>query len=290
MKKAPICVICVLIWGLMAHFGPAQARLTGTSAGYPCAESHGQVLDRHLNSVNTRSVFNYRVYLPPCYAVMQKSYPYVILLPGIDSDQTEWTAALDVNGVEDAGVTSYALPPMILVMPDGGFLMKLNAFPPKRTYEALIVDELVPEIERNFCTERASADRAIGGISRGGFWALEIAFRHPNLFGAVGGHSAVFDDTVPPETDPLHLAAFARFAPWRAPQIWLDIGQYDDNLSASELLQGLLTQRGLDSTLWVVAGGQHNVAYWRAHVGAYLAFYGLHWSQNSDDLPPCQIF
>jgi enterochelin esterase-like enzyme len=44
------------------------------------------------------------------------------------------------------------------------------------TYEPQIVDELVPLIDPHLPTDAQRKTRAIGGISRGGVWSLEIGF------------------------------------------------------------------------------------------------------------------
>lgn len=54
--------------------------------------------------------------------------------------------------------------------------------------ENVFLTEFMPLLESTYRVD--TAQRAIGGISRGGSWAYEIAFRHPQLFRAVGGHSA----------------------------------------------------------------------------------------------------
>ena len=69
------------------------------------------------------------------------------------------------------------------------------------------LEELIPAVERDFCTRNDRDHRAIGGISRGGFWAYSLALRHPDIFGIVGGHSAAFDTgNAPPDSNPLELA------------------------------------------------------------------------------------
>lgn len=79
---------------------------------------------------------------------------------------------------------------MILVMPYTGTIGNNSFFPPDPYYETVILDELVPAIERDFCTWSDREHRALGGVSRGGFWAYSIGLRHPDVFGILGGHSA----------------------------------------------------------------------------------------------------
>ena len=103
-----------------------------------------------------------------------------------------------------------------------------NSFPPKASYETVVLDELMPAVERDFCTWNDRDHRAIGGISRGGFWAYEIALRHPDMFGIVGGHSAAFDaGNAPAAFNPLELALNAPFLTDANLRMYLDNGADD---------------------------------------------------------------
>src|SRR5712692_3100455 len=166
---------------------------TESASAQGCTETQGLVVDLQFSSKIAGTAIKYRAYLPPCYSQTTRRYPYVILMPGSDGDETLWTNTLKADVAEDRGLAVSALPPMILIMTAGGDLMNLNAFPDLPSWETVIVSELIPDVEKNLCTWNAREGRAIGGISRGGFWAFEIAFRHPELFGAVGGHSPFFD-------------------------------------------------------------------------------------------------
>jgi enterochelin esterase-like enzyme len=230
----------------------------------------------------------YRVYLPPCYFETGKRYPYVILMHGSDRDQTEWIDLLGVDKALEAGLTLKALPPMILVMPDGGALANLNYFAENRSWESYILKDLMPEIEKNFCTWNEREGRAIGGISRGGFWAFEIGLRHPDLFSAIGGHSPFFDrNNAPPAYNPLYLARSVQFPPGMQPRIWLDVGRDDyARQGIADFRDGLL-ERSIDPGYTLNPTGEHTIEYWAAHVAEYLAFYGQTWPRDTQDLPSC---
>ncbi len=258
------------------------------TASAACGETKGQVLDLTFDSKVESSPVAYRVYLPPCYNATQRRYPYVILMPGSDKDQTEWTSILKADAALDAGIAVQALPPMILVMPNGGDLMNNNIFQDGASWESVIVGELIPEVEKNFCTWNERQGRAIGGISRGGFWAFEIAFRHLDLFSAVGGHSPYFDpENAGPDYNPLGLAKTVQFAPGAQPRIWLDVAQDDDVRANVEILERTLSGRNIDPGYTMNSTGGHDTDYWGSHVAEYLAFYGQKWPHNPLDLPSC---
>ena len=122
------------------------------------------------------------VYLPACYArEPQRRFPVVFLLHGAGADASQWPA-IGLATTADDLITSGAIPPMIVVMPDGGATMPDGL-------AADLVDRLVPWADQTYRTLADSADRAVGGISRGGRVALLAVAMHPGVFSGVGGHS-----------------------------------------------------------------------------------------------------
>lgn len=260
-----------------------------TTAASICIDQHGQVLDTAFKSKIARQDVAYRVYLPPCYWQTSRRYPYVILLHGSDGDQTEWTDRLHIDEALDQGIASGVLPPMILIMPNGGDLQNTNIFG-DASFEALVLSELTPAIEQNFCTWNAREGRAIGGISRGGFWAYEIGLRHPQEFSAIGGHSAFFDPTnAPPAYNPLNLAQSVKFSPGLQPRLWLDAGRNDYARPNIEMFAQTLSARHIDPGYTLYPIGEHTDSYWAAHVSDYLAFYGQTWPHDPSELPSCLL-
>ena len=145
-----------------------------------------------------------------------------------------------------------------------------------------VTDELVPAALR-----RSQADRrrvAIGGISMGGFGALDIARLNRGRFCAVGGHSAAlwesagetpegaFDDAEDFAAHDVIGAARAEPAALGSQPIWLDVGRDDPFLGADEALFEALHAGGSDVALHEY-DGEHEGSYWRDHMAGYLRFY-----------------
>ncbi len=57
-------------------------------------------------------------------------------------------------------------------------------------WEDAIVKEFIPMIESTYRVNATRATRGISGISMGGYGALKIAMKHPEMFGSVSAHSA----------------------------------------------------------------------------------------------------
>jgi enterochelin esterase-like enzyme len=132
---------------------------------------------------------------------------------------------------------------------------------------------------------RSGADRdrvAIGGISMGGFGALDIGRIAPKRFCAVGGHSpGVFErgsDDISFGFD--NAADFARHdligiarrhSPYDAP-VWIDVGDRDSLRPAVAKLARELEADDADVSFHVWPGA-HESGYWDAHFAQYLDFY-----------------
>jgi S-formylglutathione hydrolase FrmB len=90
----------------------------------------------------------------------------------------------------------------IIVSPAGGNSFYINSKGGVR-YEDAIVKDLIPYIESTYRAIGTRNGRAIQGISMGGFGALMIAFKHPELFSSVTTHcAALFTELPKPSGDP----------------------------------------------------------------------------------------
>ena len=225
---------------------------------------------------------SYHAYLPPCYGQNGRSYPVLYLLPGSIQNDDQWLN-LGLAWYADEGIGNGRYPPFIAIMPAANPLgNNLSGGP--YSLEAVIVDELIPYVEDTFCAWANPAGRSIGGISRGGYWALMIAFRHPDLFTAAAGHSSSLRlKTDPAPYNPLAAYADADLSQMR---IWLDWGEDDFLWRGQTELDALLTQAVIPHQTTINPGG-HNEAYWAAHLLEYLDWHTASWSTQRHDYPLC---
>jgi putative tributyrin esterase len=220
----------------------------------------------------------YRVVLPVSVASGQK-LPVVYLLHGGGGGFRDWTNDSDVARFAESG--------LLLVMPEGGSSYYTNAVdPPQDRYEDYIVGDLISDVESRFPTATGRSNRAIVGVSMGGFGAVKIALRHPELFAFVGGLSSAID--VPRrafsfkrlqqsrhynaifgssgsqgrrDNDPFVLARSAN--PDSAPYFFLTCGEQEGLLPSNREFAALLAQRHFRSEFHTVPGG-HDWNQWNA--------------------------
>lgn len=141
------------------------------------------------SSLMNRSV-KFSIYLPPDYYVSNRRYPVVYLLHGYGDNETSWVQFGEADRIADTAIKAGELPPMIIVMPNGGATFYVNDYQNKVRYEDMFVTELIPHIDSSFRTRTQREFRAISGLSMGGFGSLTLAMHHPDLFGSCAALSA----------------------------------------------------------------------------------------------------
>jgi S-formylglutathione hydrolase FrmB len=147
-----------------------------------------------LNSRILKQVMHYCVYLPGGYDASGRQhpahkYPVLYFLHGLgDNEQTlfnsgGWTMLDDLRRQHKMG-------DFLIVAPEGRRSFYINSADGNFRYSDFFLQEFIPEIEKKFRIVGTRADRAISGISMGGYGALRFAFAHPELFSAVSAQSA----------------------------------------------------------------------------------------------------
>ena len=160
-----------------------------------------------------------------------------------------------------------------------------------------VLDELTPELIERFDIEPERV--AIGGISMGGFGALDIARQDPEAFCAVGGHSpavwtdpgerapGAFDDDADFEAHDVISLVSSTAAPFDGKRVWIDVGSEDPFAEANdELVRGL--REGGARVGYRSWPGAHEDAYWDQHWAQYMRFYATALKQCQVPLEPEQ--
>lgn len=226
-----------------------------------CQSVEGTVLSKTLADADGNE-FHFRVYLPPCYPMAAPCYPTLYLLHGLASDESQW---LDLGLVTTVDKLRRAgeMPPLIIILPRDPDIRQ----PGQSVFDEWLLDVLLPWVDRHYqtCPER----RGLGGISRGGAWAVHLGLMHPDLFRALGWHS--------PEIfwgDDLKIPGWlANLPPDAHLQVYLDAGNSDTSLPRARWLEEQLRTFGVPYE-WHLTVGYHEEKLWRAHLLDYLRWYG----------------
>ncbi|NGM63577.1 esterase family protein [Sphingobacterium sp. SGG-5] len=147
----------------------------------PVSDSdEGKIETIVLHSTAMNKDMKTSVILPKTYR-SQSQLPVLYLLHGFGGDHS-----VLINSIPDLQSLSdkYGY---IIVCPDGGKSWYLDSpVDPAYKYETYIIEELIDFIDNNYKTDKRREKRAIAGISMGGHGSMYLAFRHQELFGAVG--------------------------------------------------------------------------------------------------------
>jgi len=146
---------------------------------------HGKVLESiPFHSKIMREDVKYTIYLPPDYEMSTRRYPVVYLLHGYTDDDTGWLQFGEANRIADEAISKGEIPPMILVMPDGGVTWYVNDYKGKKPWADMFVKEFIPYIDATYRTRPGKEFRGIAGLSMGGYGALHTAMRNTDIFTA----------------------------------------------------------------------------------------------------------
>ncbi len=256
---------------------PTQT-LTPTQVPSPtvdaCAGESGQIVQ--MQETFSDEPFSFRMYFPPCFNQDKKTrYPVLYIIHGQANDDEQWER-IGIGAAADRLITEKVSPPFLIVMPQEDDTYE-NIY--SASFSSDFISGLVPWVDANYptCVDRDC--RAIGGLSRGGNWALHLGFTHSDLFGSIGLHSTPTFDGDPPQ-----LSGWLNAIPQgEMPRIYIDIGKNDPFFSYASQVDKILS--GLNvAHEWNVNDGTHEEAYWAGHVADYLQWYSNPWKNLPENL------
>jgi S-formylglutathione hydrolase FrmB len=285
------------MWG--AGFAALLMGSAGSLLWPPAAHATARAECVSLPSKILARTVPYCVLLPPSYdAEKTRRYPILYLLHGLGDNEQMLIHAGGMNLVEDLW-EQHQLGEFLIVTPAGGASFYINSRDGQRRYEDFFLREFMPGVEKRYRAQAGRGTRGIAGISMGGYGALHIAFRHPQLFAAVGAHSAALIEKMPnisaqnsrqltrlrvlgdafgspfdpafwDQNDPVTLARTTNLARLK---IYFDCGSEDDYGfdAGAEALDKLLTSRHIRHEFHLYPGG-HNWSYFAEHLPALLTF------------------
>ncbi len=175
MKKTLLFLILLCL----SHTTWGQDLLTGT------------VIKDSLFSKNLENTFgenpkrSVSVYLPPNYENSDKRYPVIYFLHGFLNDDS---MIVPMKELLDYAIQAHKIAPFILVIPDqkttydGSFYSNTGIF---GNWEDFTAFDLVAYMDGKYRTLPKKESRGIAGHSMGGYGALKIAMKHPDIFAAV---------------------------------------------------------------------------------------------------------
>jgi S-formylglutathione hydrolase FrmB len=246
-----------------------------------------------LNSKLMTREMPYRVIVPVNYKTEKsRRYAVVYLLHGLTGKFDDWTNRTKL--AEYAAKYDY-----IIVTPEGnnGWYSDSGSVPNDK-YESYIVQELMPEIDKNFRTVADKNHRAVAGLSMGGYGSIKFGLKYPEKFALVGSFSGALMAASLTEkmlgngwkvlTDSITSIYGAEDSPTRAandvfklvrempaekaktlPFIYLDCGTEDGLISTNREFSNLLLEKKIPHESRELPG-KHDWIFWDAQVQEFL--------------------
>jgi len=286
--KAVLHSCCIGIAALAALAGchRSQTALVDHPRSFPGVLSqdvtfYSSALERNMT---------YRVYLPREVSAGAK-LPAAYLLHGCGTSFRDWSNYSNVG--------AYAARGLILVMVDGACSYYVNAaLNAKDKYEDYFVRDLISDAESRFPVSRSREERAVVGVSMGGYAAVKLALTRPDLFAFAGaispaidvpgrrfdvrrwGQSIRFRTTFGPsgsetrlQSDPFILIKSA--SPAQTPYLYITAGEQEPLLPPIRRFVALLKQRNFAYEFHTKPGG-HDWNEWDTQIAGCFEILTLH--------------
>lgn len=189
----------------------------------------------------------YWIYLPPSYSVLSsRRYPTFYLLHGSPGEPKDWFQAAHAATTADALIAAGKMRETILIGVDGNgpvyrFSEWANSFNKRQRMEDSLVQDLVPFIDQHYRTLAEASQRALGGLSMGGYGAVNIALHHPEVFHGVMSVGGYFQATGPVFGSGSTSAAYRRL---NSPSLVLQTPAGKENAARLEFVIGVGTTDG----------------------------------------------
>ena len=221
------------------------------------------------------------IYTPAGYEGGKDKYPVLYLLHGMGGDEDAWTATGRVAEIMDNLIASGKAEPMIVVMTNGctqhvaapgysheGMWRPYMSGSMDGSFEAMF-PSIVEWVDGHYRTKAKKSQRAIAGLSMGGFHAMQISKEYPTMFDYVGLYSAaIFRGKEGIETYANLEAKLNRQFRKGVKLYWIGIGEddflYEENVRYRELLDS----EGYPYTYRESEGG-HIWRNWRIYLSEY---------------------
>jgi enterochelin esterase-like enzyme len=265
--------------------------LAALALAFSLPTAAGVVLSREFDSQALQRKWTYAIYVPDGYDTSTLRYPVLYLLHGHGGGLYDWVNLGHIQQTADAMIARGDMPPALIVMPDAGSSWFVDR---KEKMETAVMQDLLPDVQRNFRAIDARNGRLIAGLSMGGYGALRFVMKYPEMFAAAALLSPAIYDPEPPQTsNARRAAAFGEpeFDPqvWKAlnyPPLWeaflarkipvpmyINSGDDDEHFIEAEAtrLYSLLRKNGQPAELRIVDGA-HRWQVWESTIGDAMGY------------------
>lgn len=236
---------------------------------------------------------DYFVYTPPNYdAKRSQPYPALYLHHGWQQDTNAWLEDGAANVTLDTLINQGKAVPMIVVMPHAygtaAGPVDIDHKDMLPNYSRILLEELLPQVEKQYNVSTTPSGRAIAGLSMGGAESMHTGLNHLETFAWLGSFSGAYNTW--PLTRPTQNAdagGFPRFSlevsklPDQFPKldaeanakiklIWIACGTADFGaLPTNRQFKTYLDSKGVTVTYTETADIGHTWPFWRQNLADF---------------------
>jgi S-formylglutathione hydrolase FrmB len=230
------------------------------------------ITDSHYSNVLNRTI-SYNVYLPPSYSESEsKYYPVMYLLHGYGGSNTDWTSWGMQSIVDNAGGKE-----MIIIMPNGFNSFYVDGYQSGIDYDTYMHEELIPHVESKYRIDTADGqNRAIAGLSMGGYGATYHGFKYPDKFSSAYSMSGALEVSINLSTivDQNNYPAYVMECGTE------DTLVYQMNVNFHKTLQSMNIPHD-----YITRNGTHSVEFWLACLPKAVVFASEHFTSSTTQSP-----
>lgn len=239
------------------------------------AVPHGDLRQVWYQSKTLGMMRRMHVYTPPGYEKGNTKYPVFYLLHGGGDEDSGWPTVGRASFILDNLMAAGKAKPMIVVMPNGSMPMAPGANPTqgmsrmRELFADELVKEVIPQVEKNYRVLTNFENRAIAGLSMGGFQTLELAFSRPEMFNYVGVFSSGFFGGAIDEAEKRYAKALQDPAYNKNKKLfWVAIGKDDFLMDANKKTLALFDKHQIKYQYKESEGG-HTWVNWRQYLNEF---------------------
>lgn len=238
-----------------AQLPPPPNGFASASASIPKGALTGSITYATRNHGNRPM----RVYTPPGYsATRAEKYPVLYLHHGIGGNENAWTSSEgNADRVMDFLYAEGETTPMIVVMPHGKSVSN-GGNETFAQFEDILLNDLIPHIERTYNASSDPNMRGIAGLSMGGGQTLNHGFKNFTKFAWIGAFSSAPNTIAAATTikDPAAVRAAVKFS-------FISCGTTDGLLNTSVNYHNFLDQNNITPHMYQLEQGQgHTPLVW----------------------------
>lgn len=239
--------------------------------------AHGQVRECQYWSETSGRMRRCYVYTPAEYETKAKAkYPVLYLQHGMAEDERGWHQQGLMANILDNQIASDKCKPMIVVMDNGdcdyGFGAKKGEGMAEfgASFGPVLLDDIIPYIEKTFRVLPDSRHRAMAGLSWGGKETFDIALRHTDKFSYIGAFSGAIFLGPDAKVTELYDGAFADPAKFNKDVSVLFMGMGSVENFGSDKICKMLGDSGIHATYYESPGTAHEWLTWRRCLNEFL--------------------